>query len=658
MATLNISDLVNDAANWEDHRPDYAVAVQLAGYGVATAGNTIAQNLCNMAQRTPIVLACMFDNDTDNISILHSPHYFNPDPTRAASPYDSNMFCLMGNDLATSHCVVIPTNQMGRTNQLIVPTVATIDAGLPVPTYRFGPYAALGGDSENQYGRRIHLLPFSAQQDILRTNPEGSYPIQEFYTRFIQPGMAGDPASQALWEPTLNWYKCAVTNTNASGAVCTPTLTSPLPRNQAKLRAMHDRQKTNLLARAGVAPHPVTTLDAATFNTGILDLRQSMTAASDAQLAYQRASKIKSFSSHHGEPLAVLLRRLTGAADDDGLPQIHKDLVNASKPQAYSLLTSAFQTRALASDLDIDSSAAPIATTTIVNEVFRVAKCYATGSILGQGLTPFAMICEHHQEAQAFASKSRRAAMAEEGGNLSLQDADTLLAGDIKLPANGNQAADKLMAFSVAVDIFHGHNHPMSVAIRNVARLVSPALRRLTTQYEDPTLQQDLCCRVLFEIQQDYFFWCSSVATSPPGARLPDVPTFSQVSKAVQSMRISSLAQVPPLWGRFMLQRIPEKGPSKTNKPGESSSGTKVYAEADTSLIERFKNSRFDKVSSMAQGHESSIPKHNGKEVCLTWALKGRCSNKCQRKDSHVNYPTSVKQSLHQFLSDCGVDRP
>ena len=153
MATLNISDLVNDAANWEDHRPDYDVAVQLAGYGVATAGNTIAQNLCNMAQRTPIVLACMFDNDTDNISILHSPHYFNPDPTRAASPYDSNMFCLMGNDLATSHCVVIPTNQMGRTNQLIVPTVATIDAGLPVPTYRFGPYAALDGDSENQYGR-------------------------------------------------------------------------------------------------------------------------------------------------------------------------------------------------------------------------------------------------------------------------------------------------------------------------------------------------------------------------------------------------------------------------------------------------------------------------------------------------------------------------
>ena len=74
---------------------------------------------------------------------------------------------------------------------------------------------------------------------------------------------------------------------------------------------------------------------------------------------------------------------------------------------------------------------------------------------------------------------------------------------------------------------------------------------------------------------------------------MPSLPTN------VQSMRITSLAQVPPMWGQFMLQRIPDKSSSKTNKPAESSSGTKVNAEADTSLIERFKNSRFDKVSSM-----------------------------------------------------------
>ena len=60
----------------------------------------------------------------------------------------------------------------------------------------------------------------------------------------------------------------------------------------------------------------------------------------------------------------------------------------------------------------------------------------------------------------------------------------------------------------------------------------------------------------------------------------------------------------------------------------------------------------------MTSGHESAIPKHGGKEVCLAWALKGACSATCRRKDMHVEYPPSVMTKLHAFLTTCGVVNP
>ena len=81
-------------------------------------------------------------------------------------------------------------------------------------------------------------------------------------------------------------------------------------------------------------------------------------------------------------------------------------------------------------------------------------------------------------------------------------------------------------------------------------------------------------------------------------------------------------------------------------------------AHPDTLLMSRFRDSSFSKISEMAAGHESSIPKHAGKEVCLAWALKGACSASCRRKEQHVRYPANVMTKLHEFLTTCGVTNP
>jgi len=53
------------------------------------------------------------------------------------------------------------------------------------------------------------------------------------------------------------------------------------------------------------------------------------------------------------------------------------------------------------------------------------------------------------------------------------------------------------------------------------------------------------------------------------------------------------------------------------------------------------------------QGHNAEIPKHGGKEICLVWALKGKCQQNC--KCMHTSYPRSVVTQIHALLDTCGV---
>ena len=71
--------------------------------------------------------------------------------------------------------------------------------------------------------------------------------------------------------------------------------------------------------------------------------------------------------------------------------------------------------------------------------------------------------------------------------------------------------------------------------------------------------------------------------------------------------------------------------------------------------MERFRDCPHNSISAMLEGHDVNVPKHNGEAVCLTWALKGRCSASCKRKAQHVRYSRSVNQAIHSLMDSCGV---
>ena len=62
------------------------------------------------------------------------------------------------------------------------------------------------------------------------------------------------------------------------------------------------------------------------------------------------------------------------------------------------MLGNMFGERAIASTVPLTAANAPLATTKLVDDVFRNFVPAGTGLVFAQGLSPFAIVCEGHAE--------------------------------------------------------------------------------------------------------------------------------------------------------------------------------------------------------------------------------------------------------------------
>ena len=128
----------------------------------------------------------------------------------------------------------------------------------------------------------------------------------------------------------------------------------------------------------------------------------------------------------------------------------------------------------------------------------------------------------------------------------------------------------------------------------------------------------DLVCRVLFDIQQDYFAFVLDTAAG----RAPATPTFENLSKLVHSFRVNSLSALPAPW--YDMIDAPVNGRAKREKRGraevEPTPRTNAGAcsvmnpYADEKLVKRFKASGHKNIRDMVKGHNVDAPKQGGKE--------------------------------------------
>ena len=179
-----------------------------------------------------------------------------------------------------------------------------------------------------------------------------------------------------------------------------------------------------------------------------------------------------------------------------------------------------FAERAAASTVPLTTAMAPMATTKLVDEVFRSYMPGSDGLTFGKGLSPFAIICPGHDGIAAVQQLIHQAQLVEAGSSVTLSDASALIADDVRFPSAPFVAVEKLYGWSVVVDsVPRCWAHCLhQLATSRVARW-PPFCSAWPRKWATPLVQAWNCiCRVMFDMQQDFFMYLSKTSAGIPCA--------------------------------------------------------------------------------------------------------------------------------------------
>ena len=665
MANPDFSTLLGHAAAWTDHAPVYDDLMTTLGHAAATSQANAQQGFHNLATRSPVAIAVVLTGDEDHIQICHSPCLYPQDITNPVGTLDNQMVVLTGvsTDLCTA--VVLENSAWGRIGGSRCHDLGTITG----PTghqaapavLRTGPHDIAVATATLLQVRRAHLLPTEWAVDAISHLPDGRFTMQAFYTHFLQGKWDGADADLVdLCAPTVDWFRAASTNiTGGHSSIRVAQVPQATLQHTRMLNAFTSRRCKALMSLVGVGGPQLTS---AAFNAGMHQLKQTLVDNHNDSKAYDTASRVKSFQEKHGAALEIRLLRFCGVADAAHLPSTHALLVNAPKGREMSILNSQFAEAALNSVLPVGTANAPLVTPSILENVFRSYAPMNNGLNLGLGLTPFAVVCEGHDEVQKLKAMTKSMEAVERGATLTLSDAEILTTSDVRLPTDAFVAGEKLSGWSVIVDVFHGQNAPIANAIRTAVQAVLPYLHRLVSQAaESQTVGMEHVCRVLYEFQQDYFQHLNKLATGTAGGHVPD---FSHIVDKVQSFRVSALSTLPSTWYSHLKSVEVRGAPRSASGSTAASTGTtreqsgtgpRTNPNPDQTLLTRYRDSGHSAIRSLLGDHDYTLPKVNGQEVCLSWALKGHCTNSCKRKAMHKAYSRDVIGKIHSLLDTCGA---
>lgn len=660
------SDLVHNADHWSNWDFDHAALINAIGAGTQADSATVRTTILGHAARSPTVgVFCLVD-DPEHIYVGHTPTIY-PAEVGNPSPLDNHISVLVGNELSNCVTITFPDDSFSRATQRPVYTMDYITGpnghgAAAGAVHRFTTPAGGTADTTNLRTRAVFVLARAmGEQALILGGVNGKISLSGFYNQILAPELGSGNADRVTAvTPLAEWYRYAVHDSNGGDPQLEVT---PVPvvtlANRRSETAFTKSLVDPLLAKLGVGGPGLTT---AAFTQGITEIRNTLTTTTNNTLDYHRQQNNKTFTAKHGTALAARVYRLTGATDDATLPEIHRLVAAASKAQAHNVVASAVEDRVAASPVPLTLASKPLITPKLLTCLFRNYQIYATGITYGEGLTPFAMVCEGHAERDEVVKRIHQAIQAEQGTSLSLDDAMELTTNDLRFPTTPQQVSEKLYAWSAVVDVWFGNNAQISQNVRSAVTTVGPVLHRIFEMHADNARHGlDLVLRVAYELQQDFFSYLNQKAVDDTTTE----PTFQHIKDKVLSFRADALSPLPPSWYAKMNMPPAQRGSGMAGAPEQvdgrpTMRGTAgvvggTNAHADQALLARFAGCGHTSIKELMEGHTTTIPKQGGKEVCLAWALRGSCTRACRRADMHVRYSAATVRKLNQLLTDCGV---
>jgi hypothetical protein len=110
---------------------------------------------------------------------------------------------------------------------------------------------------------------------------------------------------------------------------------------------------------------------------------------------------------------------------------------------------------------------------------------------------------------------------------------------------------EKLIGWSVLMDVAPGARHPCATATHNFATSARPLLLRFSNGVTPIKVVMEHVLGTLFQTQQEFFLWLAQAKTATTAAGRPVLPDHARILKEL-SMGSYQIAKAPETWARLV----------------------------------------------------------------------------------------------------------
>jgi len=657
--------------------PDIDFATVAPLFDAASAvlnDDAMVASLMAMAENSPTMVAYVDRTSPSYIQIAHAPTLLGNSPgiTLPANLRNQLLF-LKGWDPDTLEAEVLPHDLFSTAPPTRVPltmadTLALLNtAGAGTARgYADAPDAAAvaGGTARDIEVRRVIVLPTQWHHRIVQ-HPHVLTPRQ-FYDAFIAPLT---PAELATYDSVCTWWEATCVKGQAVGAnhVTTTSLFSvyvspphrPLVLRRVRLKAHA------LLSAGGLAGRKDDTI-----TSSVERLRNTLELQETAR-AVARATP-RTFSEKYGVDMATVLHRLCEVGADAQLPPLMRSLAACKEKSTETSIINMALLNAGQADPNINEINLPRCGPHLLS-LLRNHNYVGLPLELGDGLTPFAVVCQGHPQTKDILELATKQVAMESGHNtINLSDADTFKVKDVRFPRTLNQISDKCRAFNTICQVTFGDTNPFVTGLRAGLDITLPQLLQLESLHaHNPRMAMMLGLRFMYWIQcQAFLYWRKMRVRLPghPAVAQPDYETLAD--QFATNMHDQALPRLPDSWMTVVKAQLPElypdnssriRGGGSGNNPPTSGGGTSGRSanlvrnlNSMVSVVQKYVAGGFRSVNELLQRWKNN---HGGQapriphcppagEVCLRWACTNECREDCPRKAAHVHYGNDIQAQI------------
>jgi hypothetical protein len=398
-------------------------------------------------------------------------------------------------------------------------------------------------------------------------------------------------------------------------------------------------------------------------------LNATLTDQEAARVAREHAKANRTVTDRYGSHIASLLQDTCLADSDDMLPEIHRLLARNTESASDPTLLEGALLQARGVSLLPVAEGNSVQVSRHLVQLFRSHQVYSDGIVFGEGLSPFAITCKGHPNAAEAKRALEDAGQVERGASLTLADARAMAVSDARMPTMLQHLVDKLYGYSHVCDTYFGCTHPLAASLRSNALQLGPAITTLGTYFGSPSSALRMGIRVVFYVQQLVFRWLKTRRSTPRGTAVP-IPDFEGLVSDVGSFLLAAIPELPSSWHNMVLEEN-NAGPAEPDTrrlrggAGTATEMTVHNARVNTPIKTRWAATGFTRTSQMTSKFipdvqfatlQDAIPTFDdSKPICLNWAIKGKCSSNCPRKDTHKAMGVALVAATKKLMDRCQV---